>query len=387
MMTLLSSLVLGQSRKELESKRLEIIKTIEKTNKNLESTKKEKVQNMEKLKKLEQQINERQKLIQNLKYDVGMQEQRLKSNSKRLDSLGSKQSTLKGQYSQMLRMNYLKKMSNSKWSYLLSARNVNNLMLRWIYLSQLEEYTKRKLETISSVSREIQTNNIEIKKIQENKSTLAYKTEENLKKLAGEQIEKDELVKKLGLKEKTLSAELKKKQKEREKLNASIEKIITEELAKVNERSKKDSKEAKSVETDNAGFSNNKGGLSWPVNNAVVSGRFGTQPHPTVKNVSISNSGVDFTIQGKGVIKSVFEGEVIGYKEIPGYKKMVIVQHGSYFTVYSKLDDVLVDKGDKVSKGSILGYSHAEENGKSQLHFELWKDKNKQDPESWLVRK
>jgi murein DD-endopeptidase MepM/ murein hydrolase activator NlpD len=66
---------------------------------------------------------------------------------------------------------------------------------------------------------------------------------------------------------------------------------------------------------------------------------------------------------------------------------MLIIQHGSYFTVYSKLDEVTVDKGDKVKKGSTIGYTLAEDNGKSQLHFELWKDKTKQDPEKWLVRK
>lgn len=287
----------------------------------------------------------------------------------------------------MLRMSYLKKMSNSKWSYLLSSKNLNNFLLRWIYMHQLEEFTKRKLESITNNSSLIRAKNEEIQKILEEKKQLVAQTEENMKSLATEQKEKDELVKKLGLKEKTLAEDLKKKQKEREKLNAAIEKIITEELAKAREKAKKDSKEASSLETDNAGFANNKGGLAWPVSNAVVTGRFGTQPHPTVKNVSISNSGIDFTIQGKGTVKSVFEGEVIGYKEIPGYKKMVIVQHGSYFTVYSKLDEVNVDKGDKVKKGSVLGTTYADESGKSQLHFELWKDKTKQDPEKWLVRR
>ncbi len=381
------AVLFGQSRKDLESKRLEIIKNIEKTNKNLENTKKKKQENAEKLKLLEQQIAQREKLIQNLSYEVVIQEKRLETNTETLDSLGIKQGTLKQQYSQMLRMNYLKKMSHSKWSYLLSSKNLNNLMLRWIYLNQLEEFTKRKLETISNISSEIKASNEEILKIQEEKKLLVNQTEENLKTLAKEQKEKDELVKKLGIKEKTLADDLKKKQREREKLNAAIEKIITDELAKAKEKAKKSTKEAKAAETDNIGFANNKGGLAWPVQNAIVSARFGTQPHPTVKNVTISNSGVDFTIQGKGTVKSVFDGEVIGYMEISGYKKIVIVQHGSYSTVYSKLDDVVVSKGEKVKKGTVLGYTLAESNGKSQLHFELWKDKTKQDPEKWLVRK
>lgn len=377
----------GQSRKDLESKRLEIIKNIEKTNKSLETTRKQKIANAEKLRLLEQQINQRKKLIENLRFEVAVQDKELAGNTQRLDSLSTKDAGLKKQFSQMLHMSYLKKLSNSKWSYLLSSKNLNNFLLRWIYMHQLEEFTKRKLESIMNNSSLIRIKNEEIRKILEEKKQLVFQTEENMKSLAKEQKEKDELVKKLGLKEKTLAEDLKKKQKERERLNAAIEKIITEELAKAREKAKKDSKEASSIETDNAGFANNKGGLAWPVSNAVVTGRFGTQPHPTVKNVSISNSGIDFTIQGKGTVKSVFEGEVIGYKEIPGYKKMVIVQHGSYFTVYSKLDEVSVDRGDKVKKGSTLGYTYADESGKSQLHFELWKDKTKQDPEKWLVRR
>lgn len=377
----------SQTRKELESKRLEIIKNIEKTNKSLESTKKLKVANVEKLKLLEQQITQRQQLITTLKNEVSMQDRKLEGNMSTLDSLGNKQNTLVTQYSQMLRMSYLKKMSNSKWSYLLSSKNLINLLLRWIYLNQMKQYTKNKLESIANISTSIKSSNEEIKKLQEEKKKLVEETEKNMSFLAREQKEKDELVKKLGLKEQYLANDLKKKQKEREKLNAAIEKIITDELAKAREKAKVDSKEAKAVETNNAGFANNRGGLAWPVNNAVVSSRFGNQPHPTVKNVTISNSGIDFTIQGRGTVKSIFEGEVIGYKEIPGYKKMVIVQHGSYFTVYSKLDEVIIDKGQKVEKGSILGYTYAEVNGTSQLHFELWKDKVKQDPEKWLVRK
>ena len=64
------AVLFGQSRKDLESKRLEIIKNIEKTNKNLENTKKKKQENAEKLKLLEQQIAQREKLIQNLSYEA-----------------------------------------------------------------------------------------------------------------------------------------------------------------------------------------------------------------------------------------------------------------------------------------------------------------------------
>src|SRR5690606_7907035 len=173
----------GQSRKELESKRLEIIKNIEKTNKSLESTKKLKVENVEKLKLLDQQIVQRQQLIQTLKNEVSIQDRKLQGNMSALDSLGNKQHTLVTQYSQMLRMSYLKKMSNSKWSYLLSSRNLNNLLLRWIYLRQKKAYTKNKLQSISNITTSIKSSHKEIKKLQEEKKKLVKQPEDNMKVL------------------------------------------------------------------------------------------------------------------------------------------------------------------------------------------------------------
>lgn len=379
--------VSGQSRKELEAKRLEIIKSIDKTSKVLEKTQKEKNQNLVRLKALEDQVNQRKQLIANLQAQVAINERRLSENNSRLDSLQSKVLLLKNQYSNLVRMNYLRKMSNSKWSYLLSSANLNNLVLRWKYMHQYEDFAKRKLESIQSISGNIKANNEEIKILNEETLVLMGEAQKNIQLLKKEQSEKDALIKKLNQKEQSLKKDLAKQQKEREKLNAAIEKIIIEELAKAKENNKKDSNSSKTSETNNVGFANNKGGLAWPVSNASITSRFGTHPHPTLKQVSVSNNGIDFSTSGNADVKVVFDGEVVGSAWISGYKNMVIVRHGNYSTVYANLEEIKVKKGQSIKKGHILGKIIPEEGGKATLHFELWKDKTKQNPESWLVKK
>ena len=73
---------------------------------------------------------------------------------------------------------------------------------------------------------------------------------------------------------------------------------------------------------------------------------------------------------------------------MPGYNQCVLVQHGDYFTFYCKLKMVNVKSGDKISTGDIIGIVDTdEESGNGELHFQLWKGTQKQNPEHWLSKK
>ena len=80
---------------------------------------------------------------------------------------------------------------------------------------------------------------------------------------------------------------------------------------------------------------------------------------------------------------AVFDGTVSQVALIPGYNQCVIVQHGSYFTLYCKLKTVGVKVGDKVKTGQVLGVVDTI-SGEDQFHFELWKERAPQNPENWL---
>ena len=107
-------------------------------------------------------MDSRKKLISNLEAEVKLNEKTIASNTETIEVLKKRHNTLKDQYSTLLRSSYLKKMTNSKWSYLLSSENLNNLMLRWRYMHQFDHFTKQKVEEIQTITGEIQTKNEEI---------------------------------------------------------------------------------------------------------------------------------------------------------------------------------------------------------------------------------
>lgn len=383
---MMGNLLVAQSRQELEKQRLKIIKDIEKTSKALDNNKKTQEKNITQLKALEEQVSSRKSLINNLQSEVKLNEKLITQNESKIQELRQRHAALKDQYDKILRINYLKKLSNSKWSYLLSSESLNNLLVRWRYIHQFDQFTKQKMKEIQSLTGEIQLTNETIAQDREKNLKAMEQTTTNMKTLEKEQKEKDALVKKLALEEDKLKANLKNREKEREKLNVAIEKIIIAALEKAREKEKSDEKLVKKKEVDNSGFAKNKGALSWPVSKGKITGAFGTHPHPTIKNVQISNNGIDFTLPSGDNVVCVYDGEVVGVTNIPGFKNMVIIKHGSYYTVYSKLDNVIISKGQQIKRGQTIGNVEVNEEGVAEVHFELWKDKSKMNPQPWFNR-
>ena len=82
----------------------------------------------------------------------------------------------------------------------------------------------------------------------------------------------------------------------------------------------------------------------------------------------------------------VFDGVVKQVLVMPGYNQCVLVQHGSFYTFYCKLDKVTVKAGEKLKTGQAMGALAASDENGSVIHFQLWHGTNKQNPELWISK-
>ena len=371
------SLIAAQSRSSLEKQRNDIIKKIEETNQILKKTKDKKKSNTIELKAIEKQIENRKELIKNINSQKSVAEKNLAQLSSKNDSLLLLSENITKQYQKLLHTNYLTKLSNSKISYLLSSESINDLFLRWRYLAQFEDFTNNKLLELEQLSIEIDSSKIKINQEKEGYELLISDAMSQSGKLGEELKTKDKIVKNLQKEESRLTQVLAKNKKERERLNNEIEAIIIAELSKP-----KDTES--SFNTNVSGTA--KGKIPWPVEKGFISSKFGEQPHPTIKNIKITNNGIDISSANEQKVMAVMDGEVIGVTQLPGYNTMCIIKHGDLYSVYSKMKSANVQKKQNVKKGDFIGLTDTED-GHAILHFELWRDKTKVDPEIWLVKK
>jgi septal ring factor EnvC (AmiA/AmiB activator) len=224
--------------------------------------------------------------------------------------------------------------------------------------------------------------------------------------------DKDQLLKTLSADETRLRNDLQQKQAAREKLNRAIEAVIEEEVRrKVEEARKPASPSTPSKRADkpaaatskpegtenpadfapedamSADFKRKMGKLPWPVNDGFISKGFGRQKHPTIKNIEINNNGIDIRTDEGAEVAAVYEGKVSMVRYMPGTEYTILLQHGNYYTVYSNLSETTLNEGDVVRANQPIGrVSTSPITGASELHFELWHQKQRLNPASWIKK-
>ena len=230
---------------------------------------------------------------------------------------------------------------------------------------------KQRLETLQA----------DVRKVRDDRAS-------EVKKLHNEEDRSRALVARLqGDRNKYLS-QLDGKRREVEALNREIERLIAAEMNKGQGKGKANSSGGKKTNTKvdaalSSQFSANQGKLPWPAEGRIT-GHFGRSQHPVYTKVEMPfNNGVNLALAPDAPVKAVFDGVVKQIVVIPGYNQCILVQHGEYFTFYCKMGSVAVKAGDKVKTGQVLGHV-ATIGGETQLHFQLWKGKDPQDPEKWL---
>jgi len=125
--------------------------------------------------------------------------------------------------------------------------------------------------------------------------------------------------------------------------------------------------------------------LPWPTEQGVITEHFGEHDHPVIKNIKVRNNGIDITTVSDSRARAIFTGDVSKVFTIKGANTTVIIRHGNYYTVYHNLKGVNVHPGDKVTTKQIIGKVYSDvKTGETILHFELWKEMEKQNPEEWL---
>jgi septal ring factor EnvC (AmiA/AmiB activator) len=133
-------------------------------------------------------------------------------------------------------------------------------------------------------------------------------------------------------------------------------------------------------------FSALRGRMPFPVPSGFISDHFGVHKHPILKGVMINNNGIDIQTSPGSPVHSVYDGVVQSVVNSPGINMVVAIQHGDYFTVYSKLAGVSVSTGQRVKTGQRIGSVASDEDGTSEINFQVWKNTVRQNPEIWLRR-
>ena len=369
-----------QTRIELENERQKNLIKISEAEKILKETEKSKNVTTGKLNVINKQINNRLSLISNLKKEIKFQNNEILDLSGVIYSLTNDLKILKNEYSEMIYYSYKSRSSLDKLGYVFSSNSYNQMFRRLGYIVQYTNSRKKQIQEIEIVTNELdnQKNNlIHEKRIQN--TLLSDEVIEN-NKLQKLQRNQKKTISDLGKKERRIKKEIKERRIALEQLDNLIKEVIRSEREKL---SGVDLDLIKLTES----FETNIGKLIWPVSSGFISNKFGVHPHPVIKNVKVKNDGIDIQTSKDSKVYSVFSGKVSTVAFIPGMNNVIIINHGDYYTLYAKLKNLVVEKGDIITIGQNIADIVTNSDGVSELQFQVWKNNIKLNPEKWIMKK
>ena len=121
--------------------------------------------------------------------------------------------------------------------------------------------------------------------------------------------------------------------------------------------------------------------FEWPLQGRVVS-TFGSKPG------GLHNDGINIAAEHGAPVRAA-DGGVVAYagNELRGFGELVLIRHADgWVTAYGHNEGLLVDRGDTVTRGQIIGRVGATGSVSApQLHFEIRKGIEAVDPLEYLT--
>lgn len=429
-MTLLSAgtLLLAQSRSDLERQRAAIQREIEDVKQSLSETKKNKKETLGQLSLVQKKLSLRMSEINNINQQINLIDGNINQSYKDIGRLKKDLDTLKAQYQKSVLYAYKNRSNYYFLNFLFSSNSFNDAVRRVAYLRSYRTYREQQVATIEHTQDLLEQKITGLNENKEKKTVVLGEQNKQKQVLEVEKKEKDAVVFKLKAREKELSSEIVAKKKQ----DLNLSKAITAAIRRATEAAAKEAaakrkaealanasktapattapsttapstapvaktetrviKPSKSVFDDDPAtralsddFEKNRGSLPWPIESGRVSMHYGPQTIEGTK-IRYDNKGITIEAEAGKSVKAVFDGEVTGVINI-GSVDAVLVKHGKYFTTYSNLESVSVSKGQQVKRGQSIGKVAEKDAGDGDLEFLISNDKDQYlNPESWLRR-
>lgn len=387
-----------EKNKELNNLKSEIARLEEELKQNSKNEKKS-AEILENYNKQSMLLN---KVIQSIRAEEKDKDTQIEITGNRINSLSGEIKHLREVYAKYITYVY-KYGSESQLAALLSSASFNQALLRYKYLKKISDqkqknltelkYKKHQLDSLKSgfILERNEKHQIALRKEAE-ESKLGQKLSERKQILVSLRNDKTALKKELDLKRHAENEirNLISRLVEEEKKKLELAKVKRAELAKKQKANIKPSQQEIEIEKELPtstfeSFTLKKGSLSWPVSGKIIR-RSGENKNIKLNTVTL-NYGVDIKSGNDLNVHAVAEGIVSTINWVPGYGSVMIITHKNNFrTVYGHLGEIFINEGAKVTGGTVIGKISESLEG-SILHFEIWNERNFQNPEIWLSRR
>ncbi len=340
------------------------------------------------------------KVLGQLRTEINKKENEIKIVERKIKQTESEIKILQDNYATYVKAIYKKGQYNELES-LFDASSLQQAVMRTYYLQVFAKQREKDLTKLKDKKGELDESKALLKKERNEKLLLAKARDDEKKVLTQKLNERKTVLNSIKKNNKELKKVIVAKREAQKKTEQLIAQLIERDAAANKDQlvsTDKSAVEKNKIRDENVGydydlntasfasFAELKGKMIWPLHKGKVIRKFGENKNKSLNTVTL-NYGVDIKADKDKNVRSVGEGVVAAIDWLPGYGNVIIISHkNNYRTVYSHVSEIFVSEGDKVKSGSVLALVDEGIEG-YVLHFEIWKGRDKQNPELWLGKK
>ena len=185
---------------------------------------------------LNSEIDRHQKAIDTIQSEITRLDGNINMLQSQLATLEKQLSERKAKYVKSMRYLAAKRTVQDKLMFIFSAKNFAQMYRRLRFVREYAAYQRSQGEMVQAKQRQIEAKNKELQRVRSQKNSLLSKGRQEQASLQGKQQEQQKMVNSLQRQQKTILNILSEQRKKDAELNAKIDRLVAEEIAKAKAR-------------------------------------------------------------------------------------------------------------------------------------------------------
>ena len=367
-----------RNQREAKQKRLEMLQDW------MKDVQENKTASREQLSILNEQIDLIESQLNSLRREVVLFEKEISTNIEQIGLLEAKIEKGRSDYGKLAFVTYKSLIKRPKSFYFLSSRSLTEGRSRMRYIKEFQKDRVLLFERIQSEQDSLNRVKIKLEDDKREKEVSLLEQEAKNKDLQQKKEAQKKLYADLKMKEGEYQSDIKQLEKDIRDIDRKIDKL----MAEITKNKTKPSEIYDIIPDLKGRFAQSKGSIPWPIPTSTgdIYQKYGEITLPN--GIRYQNKGVDFRVKEGQKVRAVFQGVVEKVTEMAIVGKVVVINHGEYLTMYTRLSDTDVQVGDKVEKLQTIGTSKKDKRlGINMVHFRVYKNDKDLNPMAWLVKK
>lgn len=226
----------------LKNEQQKVRKQIEEQQRKLQANERDVKKRLQNLLIINNEIADKRKSIDTIRHDINRLDGDIHTLEAHMKYLEEELAERKQRFVKSMRYMHRNRNMQSQLMFIFSAKNLSQMYRRMRFVREYAKYQQSQAEAVKSMKAQVSEAYDELTDTKKQKNDLLVRDEQERRSLEGKQVEQQKMVSSLQKQQKTIQGIIEKQKKRDAELNAQIDKLIAQEIARAKARAEAEAK-------------------------------------------------------------------------------------------------------------------------------------------------